>query len=166
MSNQIWKILNFFVALISKFDSYILFPVPCCVPLWTHCDTFTQTWTIILKYTVSFFLSAFPSCANADLHTVVEVERHEATQLNCQYHSSSVGAAAGAASPPLEFRWSMNSSNDYVDIPKSQFTTNGDRSVLTFSAKTDMDFGTITCHATDAVGKASPPCTFQIIPKG
>ena len=58
------------------------------------------------------FLLAFPSCANADLHTVVEVERHKATQLNCQYHSSSVGAA------PLEFRWSMNSSNDYVDIPK------------------------------------------------
>jgi len=105
-------------------------------------------------------VKAFPSCANADLHTVVEVERHKATQLNCQYHSSSVGAA------PLEFRWSMNSSNDYVDIPKSQFTTNGDRSVLTFSAKTEMDFGTLTCHATDAVGKAAPPCTFQIIPKG
>ena len=61
------------------------------------------------------YLSAFPSCANADLHTVVEVERHKATQLNCQYHSSSVGAA------PLEFRWSMNSSNDYVDIPKVFF---------------------------------------------
>ena len=104
---------------------------------------------------------------------MVEVERHEATQLNCQYHSSSlVGQAAASEAGGrgrnggLEFRWSMNSSNDYVDIPKSQFTTNGDRSVLTFSAKTDMDFGTLTCHATDAVGKANPPCTFQIIPKG
>ena len=69
------------------------------------------TPSFVLIYIFSFLL-AFPSCANADLHTVVEVERHEATQLNCQYHSSSVGAA------PLEFRWSMNSSNDYVDIPK------------------------------------------------
>lgn len=101
---------------------------------------------------------AFPSCANADLHTVVEVERHQATQLNCQYHSSSSGS--------LEFRWSMNSSKDYVDIAKSQYTTQADKSVLTFSAKTDMDFGTYTCQASDAVGQASKPCTFQIIPKG
>lgn len=60
----------------------------------------------------------------------------------------------------------MNSSKDYVDIPKSQYTTQADKSVLTFSAKTDMDFGTYTCQATDPVGQASKPCTFQIIPKG
>ena len=57
--------------------------------------------------------SAFPSCANTDLNTVVEAERHEAIQLNCAYHSTS---------KPVEFRWSMNSTNDYVDIPKSEFT--------------------------------------------
>ena len=60
----------------------------------------------------------------------------------------------------------MNSTDDYVDIPKAQFAVNGDRSVLTFSAKTDMDFGTVTCHGSDAIGQASQPCTFQIIPKG
>ena len=78
--------------------------------MWGNINDLTLSFVLI--YFFFLFISAFPSCANADLHTVVEVERHKATQLNCQYHSSSVGAA------PLEFRWSMNSSNDYVDIPK------------------------------------------------
>ena len=77
--------------------------------VWGKINDLTLAFVLIFFFS---YLSAFPSCANADLHTVVEVERHKATQLNCQYHSSSVGAA------PLEFRWSMNSSNDYVDIPK------------------------------------------------
>ena len=68
----------------------------------------------------------------------------------------------------MEFRWSMNSSHDSnVDFPKSQFTSEGDKSVLSFSAKTDLDFGTtISCIAVDAVGQASRPCTFQIVQKG
>ncbi len=117
---------------------------------WSH------NWGQAIKFMCH--LVAFPSCANADLHSVIELDRHESTQLNCQYHSSAGG--------PLEFGWSMNSSKDSVDIPKSQFTSNGDKSVLTFSAKTEMDYGTLTCHASDAVGPASRPCTFQIIPKG
>ena len=63
----------------------------------------------------------------------------------------------------------MNSTQEAesVDFPKSQFTSEKDSSVLAFSAKTDMDFGTtITCLATDAVGQTSQPCTFQIVRKG
>ena len=63
----------------------------------------------------------------------------------------------------------MNSTqeSDSVDFPKSQYSTEKNSSVLAFSAKTDMDFGTtITCLATDAVGQTSQPCTFQIVRKG
>ena len=63
----------------------------------------------------------------------------------------------------------MNSTQeaDSVDFPKSQFSTEKNSSVLAFSAKTEMDFGTtITCLATDAVGQTSQPCTFQIVRKG
>ena len=63
----------------------------------------------------------------------------------------------------------MNSTQeaDSVDFPKSQFSAEKNSSVLAFSAKTDMDFGTtITCLATDAVGQTSQPCTFQIVRKG
>ena len=91
------------------------------------------------------------------------LERHDTTHLNCQYHSSTKNEQA------LEFRWSMNSTQEAesVDFPKSQFTSEKDSSVLAFSAKTDMDFGTtITCLATDAVGQTSQPCTFQIVRKG
>ena len=116
------------------------------------------------------------------------LERHETTHLNCRYHSTSSTVTkklikSGESSsnigtkpdPVLEFGWSMNSSSlsnqeekiTVVDFPKSQFTSQKDSSVLAFSAKTDMDFGTtITCLATDAVGQTSQPCTFQIVRKG
>ena len=112
------------------------------------------------------------------------LERHETTHLNCRYHSTSSSnkklikgessSSIGTTDPVLEFRWSMNSSSQnqeekitVVDFPKSQFTSQKDSSVLAFSAKTDMDFGTtITCLATDAVGQTSQPCTFQIVRKG
>ena len=114
------------------------------------------------------------------------LELHETTHLNCRYHStsssnkklnkgeSSSSSIGTITDPVLEFRWSMNSSSQnqeekitVVDFPKSQFTSQKDSSVLAFSAKTDMDFGTtITCLATDAVGQTSQPCTFQIVRKG
>ena len=107
------------------------------------------------------FFSVFPSCANSELQKLVEVDQHESVQLKCQYHSSS--ASQGL---PLDFRWSMNSSKDSVDFPKSDFSVEGEKSILTFSAKTDMDFGTVTCSAADQVGPTNNPCTFQIVPKG
>ena len=112
--------------------------------------------------------AAFPSCANPERHTLVPLERHETTHLNCQYHSSTLSETSSSNSK-LEFRWSMNSTQeaDSVDFPKSQYSTEKNSSVLAFSAKTDMDFGTtITCLATDAVGQTSQPCTFQIVRKG
>eukprot|EP00093_Oithona_nana_P006064 06064.XXX_25551_35920_1 [CDS] Oithona nana genome sequencing. len=60
----------------------------------------------------------------------------------------------------------MNSTKDSVDFPKSDFSVDGEKSILTFSAKTDMDFGTVTCNAADQVGPTNNPCTFQIVPKG
>jgi hypothetical protein len=101
---------------------------------------------------------AFPTCANAELQTSVQVARYEATKLTCLYHSSTQG--------PLEFKWSLNSSKDFVDFPKSQFTTEGDKSVLSFSAKTDMDYGNVACIGIDSVGRAVKPCTFNVVPKG
>ena len=106
------------------------------------------------------FFSVFPSCANSELQKLVEVDQHESVQLKCQYHSSS------ASHGPLSFGWSMNSTKDSVDFPKSDFTVDGEKSILTFSAKTDMDFGTVTCNAADQVGPTNNPCTFQIVPKG
>ena len=106
------------------------------------------------------FFSVFPSCANSELQKLVEVDQHESVQLKCHYHSSS--ASYGS----LSFGWSMNSTKDSVDFPKSDFTVDGEKSILTFSAKTDMDFGTVTCNAADQVGPTNNPCTFQIVPKG
>lgn len=134
----------------------------------SHDDSInTPSWQIVtvllyrtenFEYFISFF-SAFPSCANSELQKLVEVDQHESVQLKCQYHSSS-------ASGPLSFGWSMNSTKDSVDFPKSDFSVDGEKSILTFSAKTDMDFGTVTCNAADQVGPTNNPCTFQIVPKG
>ena len=53
-----------------------------------------------------------------------------------------------------------------TDIQHAQFTTDGSVSRLTYIAKTDLDYGTMTCLASNEVGESNKPCLFQIVRDG
>jgi hypothetical protein len=56
--------------------------------------------------------------------------------------------------------------NLQTDIQHAQFTTHGSVSRLTYIAKTDLDYGTMTCLASNEVGESNKPCVFQIVRDG
>ncbi|TRY71663.1 hypothetical protein TCAL_04738 [Tigriopus californicus] len=67
----------------------------------------------------------------------------------------------------IEFRWTLNTSSDRVDIPRAQFSEHGLQSLLTYTAQTQMDFGTIMCLAKNEVGETvDNPCVYHIVPAG
>jgi len=53
-----------------------------------------------------------------------------------------------------------------TDIQNAQFTTDASGSRLTYIAKTDLDYGTMTCFASNEVGESNKPCIFQIVRDG
>ena len=56
--------------------------------------------------------------------------------------------------------------NFQTDIQHAQFTTDGSVSRLNYIAKTDLDYGTMTCLASNEVGESNKPCVFQIVRDG
>jgi hypothetical protein len=53
-----------------------------------------------------------------------------------------------------------------TDIQHAQFTSDGSVSRLTYIAKTDLDYGTMTCLASNEVGESNKACVFQIVRDG
>ena len=45
-------------------------------------------------------------------------------------------------------------------------SSSGSVSVLQYSPKTELDYGTLVCGATNSVGSSSAPCVFSILPVG
>ncbi len=116
---------------------------------------------------------------------VVPAKLQETVELRCTM----------AANPRrgLEFRWAFNSSStssrrrrdddddvddddndndddseDLIDIPRSQFSEHGFKSILTYTAHTRLDYGTVICAATNEVGESQDDgmCVFKIVPAG
>ena len=83
--------------------------------------------------------------------------------------------ACGMAANPrkgLEFRWTLNSSaatseGEKSDLSKDRFTSRGSRSLLTYTPRSALDYGTIMCRASNEVGEtAKEPCVYHVIPAG
>lgn len=51
-------------------------------------------------------------------------------------------------------------------FPTSLYTVYGNSSTLRYTPTTDMDFGTVLCSATNAVGRQEAPCLYKLIAAG
>nr|XP_053651478.1 B-cell receptor CD22-like [Cherax quadricarinatus] len=93
---------------------------------------------------------------------VYGVGRHEKTTVTCRVE----------ADPPVTaYRWAFNNTGEFVDIPYSHYDIKGEginsqRSDLRYSPVSDLDYGTLLCWATNAVGTQKTPCTFTVFPAG
>ena len=105
-------------------------------------------------------LSAVPSCSLLQRESRLSVMLQETLELTC----------AMTANPRsnMEFKWTLNTTKDQTDIPRSQFSEHGLKSILTYTALTKMDYGTISCIANNEVGETiqGRECVFQILPAG
>jgi len=63
----------------------------------------------------------------------------------------------------VDFRWSFNNSeNENLEI--ITFTSEGRRSVATYTPRNHRDYGMLFCLAQNNIGLQSIPCTFFVIP--
>ena len=64
----------------------------------------------------------------------------------------------------FEFRIAL-----YIFFSKIIFTfsrVNGTQSILDYVPRTEMDYGSVLCWASNSVGRQSQPCVFHIVPAG
>ena len=64
------------------------------------------------------------------------------------------------------FHWSFNTSSGGSDLPRDAYTNQGSASLLSYVPKTQMDYGTVLCWASNVVGRQNVPCVFHVIPAG
>ena len=68
----------------------------------------------------------------------------------------------------VRFDWTFNNSDAFIQVPGERARTekNGTTSKLTYTPKTDKDYGTLMCSASNEVGRQRKPCIFHIILAG
>jgi len=97
-----------------------------------------------------------PACS-VDLQFIYQASKLQTVNISCSVNAN--------PSDTLEFAWSFNNSANIMDIPKSDIQVYEALSVLSYTPRTELDFGTLICIASNSVGKGSP-CSFTILPIG
>ncbi|KAI9551455.1 hypothetical protein GHT06_021788 [Daphnia sinensis] len=65
------------------------------------------------------------------------------------------------------FRWTFNGTGELVDLTSGYRTTaDGSISILRYTPRTEMDFGTLLCWAANPLGIQSQPCVFHFYAAG
>ncbi|CAH2094222.1 unnamed protein product [Euphydryas editha] len=106
---------------------------------------------------VSLQVRYAPSCNLPEDAQVLGALKKELIELLCAVDSNP---------EPSNFEWTINRSGDISEIPPSLYTVKGQTSVLSYTPLEDRDFGTITCSATNSVGKQETPCVYNLVAAG
>lgn len=65
------------------------------------------------------------------------------------------------------FRWAFNGTGELVDITSGYRTTaDGSISVLRYTPRSELDFGTLLCWAANPLGMQSQPCVYHFYAAG
>ncbi|XP_020278889.1 nephrin-like [Pseudomyrmex gracilis] len=105
------------------------------------------------------FRVKFAPVCKEDRIIVVGASRGESLDIACRVE----------ADPPAHnFRWKFNNSGETLEVAPGRFSmekSNG-VSVLRYTPKTELDYGTLSCWADNLVGTQSKPCLFQLVAAG
>ena len=63
--------------------------------------------------------------------------------------------------PQVEFRWTFNNSAELIRVPHGRATSEGDRSTLSYTPQTSMDYGTLLCRGNFIPAKL--PCSAHFL---
>ncbi|KAK8730855.1 hypothetical protein OTU49_007652, partial [Cherax quadricarinatus] len=97
-----------------------------------------------------------PVCASGQLH-VYGAAKNEEVSVTCRLD---------AVPPVVHFFWRFNSSGDVVDIAENHVATQGLQSSLSYVARTELDYGTLLCWGSNALGRQKIPCAYKVVPAG
>ncbi|CAG9133458.1 unnamed protein product [Plutella xylostella] len=104
-----------------------------------------------------------PSCRSsgagggAGAVAVVGAARGESVVIVCE---------VDADPPAAVFKWKFNNSGETIDVAADRYTSNGSASSLKYTPVADLDYGTLSCAASNEVGAQLQPCVFQMVAAG
>ncbi|XP_032521471.1 nephrin-like [Danaus plexippus] len=105
---------------------------------------------------VSLQVRYSPVC-KSDEEQVFGASVLEPIELSCVVDSSP---------QPTSFEWIFNRDGDRSELPPSLYNVSGHKSVLRYIPTEDKDFGTLSCLATNSIGRQEIPCVYSIIAAG
>ncbi|KOB67237.1 Uncharacterized protein OBRU01_19431, partial [Operophtera brumata] len=94
-----------------------------------------------------------PSCRAGGV-SVVGAARGESVVIVCE---------VDADPPAAVFKWKFNNSGETIDVAADRYTSNGSASSLKYTPVADLDYGTLSCSASNEVGTQLAPCVFQMV---
>lgn len=103
-------------------------------------------------------VSDAPTC-KYDRIMVVGASRGERVDIGCEVE---------ADPPARSYRWKFNNSGETMDVEAVRFanTSNGTVSVLPYTPINELDYGSLSCWASNSVGHQVNPCVFQLVAAG
>jgi Immunoglobulin domain len=85
---------------------------------------------------------------------VVGASRGETLDIKCEVE---------ADPPVVHFRWKFNNSGETLEVSSDRFYSEGpSSSVLRYTTASELDYGSLSCWAVNAVGHQVQPCVFQV----
>ena len=114
--------------------------------LWIHVIDAISTFSVF---------SDKPICIEDQ--TIYGVSEGETAHISCRVDSYPEADAFG---------WSFNTSSGGMDLSRDSFTNKGSSSLLYYTPKSQMDYGTVLCVAANVVGRQIVPCIYHVIPAG
>ncbi|KAK6638617.1 hypothetical protein RUM43_006884 [Polyplax serrata] len=79
---------------------------------------------------------------------------------------ATISCSVEANPPEVSFRWLFNNSAESIDVASSHITKSGTVSMVSYTPRTEMDYGTLLCWARNSIGDQKVPCVFHIIAAG
>ena len=89
---------------------------------------------------------------------VFGVARGETARIACEVISNPVSSVV--------FEWRFNTSGETVDMPHDRFRSTNSRSVVEYVPRTELDYGSLLCWASNSIGRMRDPCIFHLVPAG
>lgn len=99
-----------------------------------------------------------PICLT-DQKRIYGVARHEEARVACRVEAYPL---------PDKFHWAFNNTEEMTNVPEARYEDSKDhaQSVLTYKPASELDYGTVSCWASNAAGKQTTPCLFHVIAAG
>ncbi|CAG9863888.1 unnamed protein product [Phyllotreta striolata] len=107
---------------------------------------------------LNFRVQYAPIC-KYDKVTIVGASRGESVDISCEIESDP---------PARSYRWKFNNSGETLDVASERYakTSNGTTSILRYTPVSELDYGSLSCWASNIVGHQSEPCVFQLVAAG
>ena len=97
-----------------------------------------------------------PFCKSHQIR-IYGIAKHENALITCQVESNP---------DILSYKWYFNNSMESIEVNSRNYSKFGSSNSVIYTPKTELDYGTLFCWATNPIGQQIVPCLYHIIAAG